>query len=1137
MPQLQIYRSSRVEHLAALLGAQLLRDRPAAVLAPQTVLVGHLGMKRWLQGFLARQSLGPLPRIAANLDLILPGEWLDRLALRHLRGNTSTHYRRELLRWRIYQLLPGLSAPQLRGYLDGAQAARRRFQLADRLAGLYGLYLTYRQDWMERWLAAGGRHADHWQAELWRRLVAVIGVPHRSLCMGALVQAVRQQAPDSDVPAIHVFGVSHLPPDVLRTLEALAASTRVCLYFPDPCRELWEDVRRRVPDANHAEEEGAFLDLGHRLLADLGRLGQHFTLRLNQLSNAIDDRDHADIEPAGPLPAGSPLLHRVQHGIRCLRPDWTVPQMPGSKDPRSDASLRIHACHTRLRELEVLKDALLDCLRRHPDLYPHEIVVMAPNMAQYAPLLPVVFGRAGSDNEAGAGHLPYHLGDISLQRGHPLLGAFHQLLRLPEQRMTRSQVLALLALPAVRRRLQLSDSQYRALERWLQRCHVAWGLDGAMKADFGAAPLADHSFEFALDRMCAGYLIGQEDPDWLLDEEILPADPVHGPDAQCLGALADLLELLRHWRQRSATGHDGRYWTAQILAWVDDVFRADPHDQAEAAALTTIRNLVQRLGDECAAAQVDALLDWSVVREMLEQGLQGIPEQQTFLPGAISFCGMVPQRSIPYRVIAVLGLNDGEYPRPRKDSSLDLMQSERRIGDRDGRIDDRYLFLEAIMSARDALHLSYIGEGAHDGKARNPAAPLAELLAFLEQVHTNTADEAALDHQRPWLLRHPLQPFDERYFLGAASPDPRLFSYSREYANVRADACADARAHPSAQPWRFLGDDFTAAGKPDHAAAQDQSVELGALCRFYAKPADALCRNQLLLSRRALDDAIDEDLEPLVQRIDGHNLLLTDLVWQALRRAPTTPLPLHAPARLARSGLLASGMLGQQAYEALREQAQGLLDLARQLPPFANASSRLGHQSIDLHLGPHRLTGQVGPIFSHGDAHWLLAISPANSIHFGQLVPLYLQWACLCLIAPDQPWQVALLHPGVKEPLPGTDFTRDRSRLQAGLLRLLDDYNAARATATSYFPRTSYAYARALHKHDDAGKALAAATQAWESTGAATGERDYAPGYNALLGDDESFLVAGTPSHRRFANRALDYLDLLIGRPDSEAAP
>lgn len=1126
---LHIYRSSRVEHLAALLGAQLMRDRPAAVLAPQTVLVGHLGMKRWLQGFLARQALGPLPRIAANLDLILPGEWLDRLALRHLRSSNSAHYRRELLRWRIYQLLPQLSAPQLRGYLDGAQAARRRFQLADRLAGLYGLYLTYRQDWVQHWLVGSGQFADHWQAELWRRLVSEIGAPHRSLRMGALAQAVRQQAADPDVPAIHVFGVSHLPPDVLSALHALAASTRVCLYFPDPCRELWDDLRRRVPDANHAEEEGAFLDLGHRLLADLGRLGQHFTLRLNQLSDAIDDRDHADIEPAGPLPADSPLLHRLQHGIRCLRPDWTLPQTVGPDDPRSDASLRVHACHTRLRELEVLKDALLDCLRRHPDLYPHEIVVMAPNMAQYAPLLPVVFGRAGSDSEAGTGRLPYHLADISMQRGHPLLGAFHQLLRLPEQRMTRSQVLALLALPAVRRRLHLSDSQYRALERWLQRCHVAWGLDGAMKSDFGAAPLADHSFEFALDRMCAGYLIGQEDPDWLLDGEILPADPVHGPDAQCLGALADLLELLRHWRQHSGTEHDGRTWTAQILAWIDDLFRADPHDHAESAALASIRSLVQRLGDECAAAQVDALLDWSVVREMLEQGLQGIPEQQTFLPGAISFCGMVPQRSVPYRVIAVLGLNDGEYPRPRKDSGLDLMQSERRIGDRDGRIDDRYLFLEAIMSARDALHLSYIGEGAHDGKARNPAAPLAELLAFLDQVHADSATTPATDREPPWRLRHPLQPFDASYFLGAASPDPRRFSYSREYADVRAD--------PLVRPWRFLGDDFTEAVRRE-PTAQEQALDLGALCRFYAKPADTLCRNQLLLSRRALDDAIDEDLEPLVQRIDGHNLLLTDLVWQALRGAPKTPLPQHAPARLARSGLLASGILGQQSYAKLREQAQELLDLACQMPPFADGSSQLGQQNIDLRLGPHRLTGQVGPIFSHGNAHWLLAISPANSIHFGQLLPLYLQWACLCLSDPDQPWQVALLHPGVKEPLPGTDFTRDRSRLQAGLLRLLDDYSNERATATSYFPRTSHVYAHLLQKHEDAGRALAAATQAWAATGAeASGERDYAPGYNALLGDDESFLVEGTPSHRRFASRALDYLDLLIGRSDPEAAP
>ena len=294
-----------------------------------------------------------------------------------------------------------------------------------------------------------------WQAELWRRVVTAIGQAHRGQRMRELAGRLASLRADPEQPALHVFGVSHLPPDALAALRGLSSTRRICVYFPDPCRELWEDLRDRRSVYAAALDGGAYLDIGHPLLAALGRIGQHFCMQLNELPAECDLRDHFDELADGLLPSRSPLLARLQHSIRTLRPHWLARRGDDGGDLRRDASLRVHSCHTRLRELEVLKDALLDALATDPSLHPRQIVVMAPNMALYAPLLPVVFGEPG---DAG-GRLPWQLADVALVRTHPLLSAVRELLDLPTQRISRSQVLALLALPAVARRFGLSDQR------------------------------------------------------------------------------------------------------------------------------------------------------------------------------------------------------------------------------------------------------------------------------------------------------------------------------------------------------------------------------------------------------------------------------------------------------------------------------------------------------------------------------------------------------------------------------------------------------------------------------------------------------------------------------------------------------
>lgn len=1121
---IEIYRSSRIETLAQLLAEHLHQQRPASVLSPQTLIVGHLGMKRWLTqqlGSMRREGRSP---IAANLDMLLPSEWLDGLAQRVLGQHSIAiaPYRRTALRWRIHELLPSLDHPEVNRYLEGDDAPRRRFQLADRLAGLYGQYLVYRRGWLAAWENGEDGGAPHWQNALWRLLVSDIGLDHRGRRMDDLAAKLSGLAADPEQPVLHVFGVSHLPPDALGALDALSQSRTVQIYFPDPCRELWEDLRteRAVYAASLKGE--AFLEIGHPLLASLGRLGQHYALQLNGLNASWDLRDHYDEAASGLLPAESTLLQRAQHSIRTLQPDWVKRPEGASGDPRADTSLRVHLCHTRLRELEVLKDALLEQLARAeqadaPALHPRDIVVMAPNMALYAPLLPVVFGTAGDHRAL----LPYRLADVTLARTHPLLTAVRELIDLPTQRITRSQVLSLLALPAVSRRFGMDQGQHAALERWLDRAHVAWGLDGAMKQDFGAAPIDDHSFAFGCDRMFAGYLLGAVPGDVLLDGHILPATPVAGPDAACLAALSGLLDVLREWRAGVVQTRSLEGWATQLRDWLDRLFEVDTRDDGERSALASVMGLAASLTEQQRDAGISVAVDWSVVREVLVQGLDAVPERQPFLAGGITFCGMVPQRAIPFQVIALLGLNDGDYPRARTDSGLDLMQTHPRLGDRDNRADDRYLFLEALMSARRALHLSFVGEGVNDGKPRNPALPLAELLGFLDRQFGLNASSQGYDP--PWRVRHPLQPFDARYF-DPASADPRLGSYSQAFARLQADA--------TAQDWQFL------AGAPTLIKAGslvDGPIELSAMIGFFKDPAKWICKQALKLSRDAFEDDAPSDTEPLDANPHHFDSVRADLVWQALREGSDT-LPPEPPPAFLRSGRYASGELGRRTWQSIIEQAQPYLDLARSQPLFLQPGLEPSAQAIDLQLDATRLIGSVSKVYSAGGKRWLVSISTSRPT-FKQLIPFFIEWACLNLIQPPAACELLMVHKNARKdadlgpPLP---FCRDLESLRAGLLALVNIYRDAQHNAGVYYARSSYALAESLYeKPEQIDKARHAASTMWTGNdfAGASGERDYTPLYNQMIAGDQSFIEPGSAANQRFEALAIALLEIITGLP------
>ncbi|MEO8010773.1 MAG: exodeoxyribonuclease V subunit gamma, partial [Dokdonella sp.] len=491
--------------------------------------------------------------------------------------------------------------------------------------------------------------------------------------------------------------------------------------------------------------------------------------------------------------------------------------------------------------------------------------------------MPAVFGEAGKHE----GPLPYHCADVALARSHPLFESFRQLLDLPLSRLTAPEVVDLLDVPQIARRLNLGIDDVDVITGWLQNSRVAWGLDGAFRARFNVPPIPQHTFSWAMDRMLAGYVMGQPDGGeihavTLADGiELAPLGGIHGPQSVLVGALDRLLVELAEW---CADGHarlKTSVWAERLERRFESMFLIDAMDSEARDAKASVLRFIRTLASEPLESGLDPELEFSVVREILLGRLGAVPERQHFLMGGVTFCGMVPQRAIPFKVVAVLGLNDGDFPRASSDGGLDLMGKHRRMGDRDVRSDDRYLFLETMMSAREVLHLSYIGEGVRDGKPRNPAAPLAELMAALDQAEKSANAVKGihdLDLKRLWLIKHPLQPFDNRYFNRS---DPALFSFHREFAAMLKHAGAEYVLP------------FVESGTISAPAKSEGSIALPLreVFAYYKDPARQLLASGLNLRLQALDNDRLRDSEPLGAKFEALDQVARRLFLDAAQHA------------------------------------------------------------------------------------------------------------------------------------------------------------------------------------------------------------------------------------------------------------
>jgi exodeoxyribonuclease V gamma subunit len=1065
---LHVHRSERADGLVDAL-AGVLAVPPDDPMAHEVIAVPAKGVERWLMQRLSH-SLGARPGhddgICANVDFPHPSRLVgEALAAASGVDAGTDPWRRASMVWTVLDVIDDCVGEAwcatLTGHLgigDPAHAYRRNRRLATaaHLAALFDSYTENRPamllDWAQRsdTDGAGGVIAPDlaWQAELWRRVAQRVGTDSPAQRLPAALDAIRADAGAVELPdRLSVFGPTRLTTTQLQVLAAIAVHRDIHLWLPHPSAPLWDRIAALQQSTEPVRRShDPTIDLPcNPLLASLGRDARELQLQLGATADPATQHHH---HPVGPR--ADTVLGRLQQSLQA---DADVTQQH-VVDPL-DRSIAVHACHGPARQVEILREVLVGLLADDPTLEPRDLLVMCPNIETYAPLISATFGLDDTDTDRHPGHrLRVRLADRSLRQTNPLLATIAALLDLAAGRVTASKVLDLAATTPVRRRFRFSDDDLERLQGWVATSGIRWGLDAAHRKPYGLEQLGQNTWQAGLDRILLGAAMAEDDLRWV--GLALPLDDVDSTDIDLAGRLAELVDRLTAVLDDMVGDRPLSNWLDTLQSALDNLTHVRHADGWQRTQATyELSGIADAAGDRAGTA-----LSIADVHALLTDRLAGRPTRANFRTGNLTMCSMVPMRSVPHRVVCLLGLDDGAFPRTTAIDGDDILGREPCVGERDPRSEDRQLLLDAVLAAREHLVVLYTGADPRTNASRPPAVPLGEILDAVDGIAAMPDGSPVRDHV---VTRHPLQPFDARNFTAGALGTPGPFSFDRHSLRgaQRAVSPRDLRGPMLAAPL---------------AAAPPGDVALDELIYFLEQPAKAFLRQRLGVAvaydEDELDDALQVELDKLEQWSVGNRLLLARLggaTIEACRQAEW------------RRGDLPPRGLGQLQLDAI----------LRNVEPLVAASARLRAAEgttadVVVDLDGRRVSGTVGTV--HGDVLLRVEYSRLGAKH---RLRAWAQLLALSAAFPGTPWTAVTIgrNSGDGGVLSSTLGPVDGAAARRILADLVDLRDRGLRQPLPMAVKTSEAYAARRHSGKNPAYAWRSAGFAW-TTDKYPGEQD-----------------------------------------------
>ncbi len=1024
-----IHRSNRLDTHLAILG-DIVSTTLSSPFVSETIVVSSLGLERWLSAKLSWRF-----GVWTNAEHPLPRTFVERVlrTLAPLNGPVDA-WDNQHLPLSIAQILSEQACvkqwPSLDGYLEGSNRRERCFELGQRIADVFDQYLVYRPDWIHAWQQGKPCEArvESWQPGLFVELLARLGPNHFARRIQQALERLSENALSlDDLPErISCFQVGLMPPSYLRLLQALSRRIETHLFVLSPSRA-YVDLTRGHRSQGRAGGDAAAATRERweqqPLFASLCRQSRQLDEVLASLGQTAPGREqYFEAEPQNLLE----LLQSDLCALRCRRLGAESRPYIVAAD---DRSIQVHACHSRRREIECLREILLDQFEADPSLTPEDVLVMLADIRAYAPLVDAVFGSRQ------VGQIPYTIADRSPLSYNDLADALLRVLDLLSQRLTIERLLELLSLERIQLKFKIAADKLSTIEQWLQRLRFAWGFDAGERQSFGAPSADEHTLSFALSRLLLGAALDSRTAPVCAGRA--PFD-VEGDDAELAGLLAEACESMIKARTQLLQDQEIGSYATLVARLVDELLYVE---QDRLWQRTEIRD---RLGDWSGAAReagFSGKVTFHTLRYELTARLEATTSARSFLGGGVTFCKMLPLRSIPFRVVAMVGLHDGQFPRRDPRSSFDALSQHVRCGDRNVADEDRFLFAETLLACKERLIITYVGRSARDDSLLPPSVVVEELLDAIDQSCALEAVGSLRPRDRVHITEA-LQPYSPRYFDGS---QPLLVN--RSHAHFRAAlALRSTRSKPGNPCYGTLElPEFEALGLRD-------------LVGLLRDPGRLYLQRTLHVASDPQKDALDGN-EPIVLDAFSEWRLTRELL-EAQRRGE----PEHvAVERLRAAGGLPILAMGDWAVASIRRRVASLLGAAE---PYCRGE-QLEPQWVSLAVDGIRIEGWIDSVWSGAHIHMRRSRAAAAG-----LVEAWLEHLCLCAAGYGFA-TVMIARSKDGRSLTSHEFTplgSDAAKVHLG--QLLQDYRLALTVPLPFFLDPADAYIRALTNSTDQRSAL-----------------------------------------------------------------
>lgn len=901
-----VYHSNDVHVLKTLVVELMARQPLSGAFDKETVLVQSPGMSQWLKLQIA-DHFG----IAANIDFPLPATFVWNIFKDVLDDVPQrSAFSKDQMTWRLLEIIPEHLSDalfsELDTYLKNDDRQVKLYQLSARIADIFDQYLMYRPHWINQWevgqFVEELQGEDQWQAILWRALsehtlASGASKYHRAnlyddcinrLRAGVCPKTIRQ------LKRIFIFGISALPPRYLQVLEALGQHIDVHFMLFNPCQFYWGDIldqkylsrmalkqrqdfysgeqKTRLKSDVESYIEGA---VGNSLLASWGKVGR-------DMQRLLSDQSASEVE-AFVVPENERLLSYIKRDMLTLNDAYGMAKAEKKRCISvEDDSISLNVCHSPMREVEVLHDYLLDVFSKDASIQPRDVVVMVSDIDAYSPYIHAVFSSQPENQR-----IPFSISDLSSNHYHSIIQAYIWLLGVHQHRFTSTELLSFIQVPAVMAKFGFAEDDLDLITHWIQQAGIRWGLDEFTAMSFDLASMKQNTWLFGLERMLSGYAMSDE---LGVTDGVLPYDQIQGLNAELAGKLAYLVQQLIELRHQLIDEQAGdqsihaqdKITRLSVPQWrhlLEDIrinfFKANDEDdqrqlQQIAGVIGHWYGQIEEAGllDVQSNQQGHALeLTSEVILEVMSEKLIQERISQRFLAGQLNFCTLMPMRSVPFKVVCLLGMDGNAYPRQQPPLGFDLMHGRFEYGDRSRRDDDRYLFLEAVLSAEKYLYLSYTGRSIRDNAEIIPSILISELMDYCSEGFVMMGSEDADEDQQVATLlahlthEHSLTPYSPAQFTNAERlNDTKPLSYARQWLDIakltQHGSFSHSLAKTSLEPvsWDTT---FLDAALPSFDFSG--VLDLNELKQFWSSPVRYFFHKRLKVYLLGTGDPIEED--------------------------------------------------------------------------------------------------------------------------------------------------------------------------------------------------------------------------------------------------------------------------------------